>query len=273
MKAVSKTLIACAISAASVFSAANASAAPFNPFTVDRGDGTTFVADKMVGSYTEVISFNADNTFDVSLYTRIGQFANGGGTGPISGEVTGVDRDYSLYALYSAKGTYQVGATTTFAFTPGTGSLAMYLDTQNDSQMTTLPTDGTGAFTITNSGNDTLIATGAALTGEGWLIPSAGTCGQFGINCGSFGSTTEFNLNADGAAFFVSPSPFYNLSFQSGQLNNFDVEAGTTQIINGSMDIVFSRAAEVPEPASVGLLGLGMLGLYAARRRNGKKAA
>jgi hypothetical protein len=38
------------------------------------------------------------------------------------------------------------------------------------------------------------------------------------------------------------------------------------------MDITFNTPGEVPEPASVGLLGLGMLGLYAARRRN-KKAA
>jgi len=132
------------------------------------------------------------------------------------------------------------------------------------------PSSGTGSFTLNNTGDDKLLAWGTPVFGSGTLDTTLSTCGAgggSGINCGSFGSETTFSLTADGQAFFINPAPFYNISFQSGQLNNF--QPSGTQTINGSLDVVFDGAA-VPEPASLGLLGLGLLGLGAARRRKQK---
>lgn len=269
MKAVSKTIIACAVAAASMF-ATSAGAATFNPFTVTPTGpfvSTPFQADKITGNYNEIATFNADGTFNVSLYFKAGQFVTGGGTVGLDAVTTGLGFDYGLYATYTAAGTVtSSGGKTTFTFTPGTGTLNLYLD--NDVNTTAnAPANGSSPFTFNNTSDDVLLASGIPLSGLGTLDPSLSTCGSgtgggSGINCGSFGSATTFALSADGKTFFTAPNPFYDLSFQSGQLNNFTPSG--TQNINGSLDVVFGR---VPEPASVGLLGLGMLALGFSRRR------
>jgi len=258
MKAVSKSIIACSIAAAAMFSGA-ASAAPFNEFTVDpiNGNYANFVADKITGNYTEIANFNPDGTFSVSLTWTAGQFVGNGGNTAYEARRTGLGATYGLYATYTASGTYSTtNGITDFMFAADSGDLNLYLDDY---------------MTETNI----LLATGNPLSGEGTLNPGLSTCTSntgSGINCGSFGASSTFELTGAGSEFFVAPNPFYMMSFQSGQLNNFIPEG--TQTINGSLDVVFDRLpdGEVPEPASVGLLGLGMLGLYAARRRN-KKAA
>jgi hypothetical protein len=108
-----------------------------------------------------------------------------------------------------------------------------------------------------------VLATGVPLSGNGFLDAANSQCGG-GIFCGAFGSTTSFNLTNTGSGFFVAPSPFYSLSFQSGQLNNFTPSG--RQVVNGSLDVVFA----VPEPTSVALLGLGLVGLGLSRRRSKK---
>jgi hypothetical protein len=264
MNAFSKSIIASAIAASALFAGAGASAAQFNPFTIVAPSGQTFTADKITGNFNEVITFNDNSTFDVSLYFDAGQFVTNQGQTALDGSDTGLNKNYGLYALYKASGSVtKDGANTTFTFLPGTGSLNLFLDSGMNTSAAK-PGTGAGDFTLAGNGDDIQLAFGDPLSGSGTLTPNATTCGANGINCGSFGSTTSFNLTGAGQSFFVNPKPFYNVSFQSGQLNIFD-PAGT-QTINGSMDVVFNSSA-VPEPASLGLLGLGLAGVGLARRR------
>lgn len=263
-----KTLLAFAVTAACAVGAnvASAQTTVFANFTVDPvGTSANFVADKITGNYTEIANFNPDGTFTSNLVWTAAAFVANDGQTQLNASQTGLGSQYGIYALYSANGTYSTNATTgrtDFLFAPGTGALSVYLDQTNNTTFT----EGTSNYVVAANSDDLILANGQPLSGNGFIDPTNSQCVR-GIFCGAFGSTTSFSLTAEGSGFFIAPSPFYQLSFQSGQVNNFTPSG--RQVVNGSLDVTFNN---VPEPGSIALLGLGLAGLGMSRSRKSAKS-
>jgi len=244
---------------------------PLNPFTIDPqvlaalnpGGGAypaSAVVDRADGNYSERIIFTGPNSFTTTAFMGFTGYDLAGL--PVDGStVTGLNQGngYNLYALFSASGTFSTSGTVT-TFTSTSGSAQLLVDPRN--ALTTFDASNSATFgNRTNFADDQVLANTTLLFGSGTSdTTKPAQSGSFGL---VFDPTT---LTALGKTYFIAPNPFYIVADLNGVFDPLTI--GVTTVASGSGNLFFSPEV-VPEPASLTLLGLGLVGV--ARRRFGLK--
>lgn len=234
------------------------SAAPFtwDPSQVPAlaGAGPAFTADRIVMSdYVYVIQPAADFTpYPASyLFTITGFTRQGVAVAPI-----GLGTTYGLYFTLEDTNTLVGGQAIS-----GAGSIRLMADpTNNDGLPSVTQANGLTFANPAGVADDIVLATGQQISGS-FVI-------QNGIASKRFLDT--FAPSPGKEAFFVDPASsnllieLFNTNTATSRQFVVQPDGSGITLVNGAIG---SATLQVPEPASIAVLALGLLGLASLRRR------
>lgn len=216
----------------------------------DQSGVKGFTADKLNGAYFEELQVvqNPDSSlsFASTVIVDWGNWRRNEGGSQVAGTL--LNGQYGLYTVVTATGSLVGGK-----FLANFASFSLYSDANLDTYDKSI--DALLNPVLPNDSDDELLATGSFQSGSG----DASAPGRFAF------FFKDFSLTSFGEQFFIAPRPFHWLVKSDGDVDDgsFNVTGPGRFSLAGDVSAVFV----VPEPTSIALAGLGLIGLGLSRRR------
>lgn len=222
------------------------------------GLGTTVTANGISGTSSELLQATSATTFAGTGWIQFTALTSN------SSQIGGTEySDTGLYATFSLSNTLTFGpfGTPFSVYSLDSLNITIRRDIVGDNGFIQADASSNIAATVSNMVDDVILGTATLIPGTG--VATLPTPGSATLN-----AKMAVLLNATGETYFFDPNPFYTFAFAgfnaTGNNSEFDVASGRLSVGNAIGVVDFNS---VPEPESLALIGLGLLGLAGTRRR------